>query len=120
MNEEELIQMNEDDFVIRIRPFKDEQGSWNGEIDIALITQPANSFDDEDYGQLLHFCKMVASAVPIMEANDTIRDLVHEYVLKYVDGEPEYVVELEESPKVVGREDNIITIDFGTATKGSA
>ena len=120
MDELELLKTHEDDFIIRIRPYKDRQGSWNGEIDIALITQPENSFDDEDYGQLMHFCKMLASTVPIMENNEVLRELVHEYVLKYVDNEPEYMVELEESPKVVGRDDNIITIDFGTRTKGSA
>ena len=47
MDERELLKTHEDDFIIRIRPYKDRQGSWNGEIDIALITQPENSFDDE-------------------------------------------------------------------------
>ena len=120
MDNEELMKMHKDDFIVRIRPYKDNHGSWNGEIDIALITQPDNSFDDEDYGQLMHFCKMLASTVPIMENNEMLRELAHEFVLKYVDNEPEYMVELEESPKVVDRDDNIITIDFGTKTKGSA
>jgi hypothetical protein len=120
MEENEFTAIEEDDFVIRVRPFKDRKGSWNGEIDLAIITQPENSFDDEDYFQLTHFCKMLASTVPIMEYNEELRNLVHEYVTDIVDKEKEYLVELEEGPTVVDREDNIITIDFGTKTKGSA
>tara|TARA_A200000159_G_scaffold162775_1_gene187409 strand:- start:325 stop:687 length:363 start_codon:yes stop_codon:yes gene_type:complete len=120
MTDEEYTEIKEDDFIVRVRPFKDKKGSWNGEIDIAIITQPENSFDDEDYYQLTHFCKMLASTVPIMEHNEELRSLVHEYVTDIVDKEKEYLVELEERPKVVDRDDNIITIDFGTTTKGSA
>ena len=52
MTDEEYTEIKEDDFIVRVRPFKDKKGSWNGEIDIAIITQPENSFDDEDYYHL--------------------------------------------------------------------
>jgi hypothetical protein len=63
---------------------------------------------------------MLASTVPIMEDNEELRSLVHEYVTDIVDKERDYLVELEKGPKVIDRDDNIITIDFGTTTKGSA
>ena len=34
--------MRSEDFLIRVRPFKDIDGTWNGDIDLSIITQPAN------------------------------------------------------------------------------
>lgn len=106
------------DFMVRVRPFTDEDGEWNGEIDLAIITQPTNSLDDDDYFQLMHFCKMMASTIPIMETNEDLRDLVHNYVMEHVD--KEYEVELEDKPKIIGEDGNVVQIDFATRTKGNA
>ena len=67
---------------------------------------------------MMHFCKMLASSIPVMELNEDFRELVHSYVVNVVD--KEYEVELEDKPKVVEKEGNIVKIDFGTKTKGSA
>mgnify|MGYP003134608485 CR=1 FL=1 len=116
--DEEQMKMRDEDFLIRVRPYRDDDGMWNGEIDLSIITQPSNDLDDEDYFQVMHFCKMMASTVPIMEYNEDLRDMVHNYVLEHVD--KEYQVELEQESRVVDREDNVVTIDFSTKTKGSA
>jgi len=107
-----------EDFIVRVRPFCDDQGMWNGEIDLAIVTQPENALSDDDYGQLIHFCKMMASCIPIMEVNEDLRDLVHQYVMEKLD--MEYEVELEDKPKVVEESGNVVKIDFGTKTEGSA
>lgn len=112
--------INYDDFIIRVRPFRDGKGSWTGEVDLSVITQPDNDFDDEDYSQLIHFCTMMASTVPIMEDNEEIRNLVHEFVLKGFDTPEEYVVEEETANAEIEHDGNIIKINFGTQTKGSA
>jgi len=112
-------QLNNDDFVVRVRPFRDEDGSWTGEIDLAVITFPNNDFDDEDYSHLIHFCTMMASTVPIMEDNEEIRDLVHNYVMESFDNEYEPVVQ-EEKSTTVEHDGNVIKINFNTQTKGSA
>ena len=116
--DEEQMKMKKEDFLIRIRPFRDKDGSWNGDIDLSIITQPSNDMDDEDYYQVMHFCKMMASTVPIMEYNEDLRDMVHEYVMEHVD--KEYTIEVEPKSQVVDRSDNVVKIDFGTKTKGSA
>ena len=116
--DEEQMKMRKEDFLIRVRPFRDKDGSWNGDIDLSIITQPSNDMDDEDYHQVMHFCKMMASTVPIMEYNEDLRDMVHEYVMEHVD--KEYIIEVEPKSQVVDRSDNVVTIDFGTKTKGSA
>ena len=116
--DEEQMKMKQEDFLIRVRPFRDKDGTWNGDIDLSIITQPSNDMDDDDYYQVMHFCKMMASTVPIMEFNEDLREMVHEYVMEHVD--KEYVIEVEPKSQVVDRSDNVVTIDFGTRTKGSA
>jgi len=110
------------DFVIRVRPFLDENGNWTGEIDLAIITQPGNDLDDDDYYQLMHFTKMMTSTVPIMESNESIRELVHDYVMNVVDKDIEVTLEDEQEDTrtvtVTNREGNVISIDFNT--KGNA
>ena len=115
MNDTQLL---DDDFVIRIRPFKDETGKWNGEVDLSVVTLPDNSYDDDDYSQLIHFCSMVAATVPIMELNEDMREQAHEFVSNMFD-EPDKDV-VQDTGKVIDRTDNVITIGFGTTTKGSA
>jgi hypothetical protein len=109
-----------DDFVIRVRPFtKGEQ--WTGEIDISIISSPDNMLDDESYGQLMHFCKMMCSTVPIMEHDEAIRNMVHTYVMEVVDNEPEDVLEKDDEQITITQEDgNVIRLDFSSKTKGSA
>ena len=117
MDENEM-KMKSEDFLIRVRPFTDTDGSWNGDIDLSIITQPSNDLTDEDYNQVMHFCKMMASTVPLMERDEELRDMVHNFVIEHVD--KEYVIEVDSRPRVIDREDNVVTIDFGTKTKGSA
>jgi len=118
MSKAEYDSIKPEDFIIRVRPFRDSEGMWNGEIDMAIVTQPENDLDDDDYFQMMHFCKMLASTIPVMEVNEDFRELVHNYVIERVD--KEYEVELEDKPKVVGEDGNVIKIDFGTKTEGSA
>tara|TARA_R110002049_G_scaffold140738_1_gene301987 strand:+ start:836 stop:1141 length:306 start_codon:yes stop_codon:yes gene_type:complete len=96
MKKEELIEKIEDeDFIIRVRPFADDNGEWSGEIDISIMAFPNNPMDDEDYGNVMHFCKMMCATVPIMEQEESIRNIVHEYVTKVIDNEMDIDVELE-------------------------
>ena len=117
MSDQENI--NYDDFVVRVRPFRDNEGSWTGEIDLSVITFPDNDFDDEDYSQLIHFCTMMAATIPIMEDNESIRDLVHDFVMNRFDTEHAPVVE-QENITEVEHDGNVIKINFNTQTKGSA
>ena len=120
---EDLVEVQPNDFTIRIRPYLTEAGEWEGEVDIAVMSHPGNDINDDDYLHIMHFCKMVASAVPIMEQNSAIRDAIHDYVINVVDKEYTMLVEEEydnkEKPSVT-KEGNIHTINFNSNTKGSA
>mgnify|MGYP003111600114 FL=1 len=122
MTRDELIDNIEDeDFVIRVRPFANDDGQWSGELDISIMAFPKNPMTDEDYSQVMHFCKMMCATVPIMEQEKAIREIVHEYVNTVIDNEMDIDVELEEEMGVEKEYDgNVVHLSFNTKTGGSA
>ena len=117
--------IDQNDFIVRVRPYQNDDGSWNGDIDLAIISQPNNNLSDDDYYQMMYFCKMMSSTVPIMDQNPKIREIVSDYVENYVDNkvdvslEDEYEVDEQDTkPKITSFDGNIISIDF--KTKGNA
>ena len=116
----EHLEIEDRDFVIRVRPTTSGD-EWTGEIDISIISQASNPRSDDSYGQLLHFCKMMCATVPIMERDETIRDMVHTYVMEVVDNDTIIFEEDEDDSLIVTREDgNVVHLSFGSRTKGSA
>ena len=111
--------IEDEDFVIRIRPTVNNS-EWTGEIDIAIISSAGNHLDDEGYSQVMHFCKMMCATVPIMEQDETIRNLVHTYVMEVVDKDSEYVLEEDEDVIITKEDGNVVHLSFGSKTKGSA
>jgi len=114
-------EVNEEDFLIRVRPFADDDGRWSGEVDISIMAMPDNPMDDEDYYQVMHFAKMMCASVPVMEEVEELRNIVHEYVTKVIDTEMDIDVELEEEAGVEKTYDgNVVHLSFNTKTGGSA
>ena len=111
--------IDETDFVIRVRPTEVE-GEWTGEVDISIISQAGNPLNDEGYTQLMHFCKMMCATIPLMEMDESLRNLVHTYVMEVVDKEDEDILEDEEGLIFTQEEGNVIHLSFGSKTKGSA
>ena len=121
MLEKLLTEVNEEDFLIRVRPFANDEGGWSGEVDISIMAMPDNPLDDEDYYKVMHFAKMMCASVPVMEESEDLRDIVHEYVVNVLDNEMEIDVELEEEAGVEKTYDgNIVHLNFNTKTGGSA
>ena len=111
--------IEEGDFVIRVRPTEID-GEWTGEVDISIISQADNPLNDEGYTQLMHFCKMMCATIPIMEQDESLRNLVHTYVMEVVDNEDEDMLE-DDNDIIITREDgNVVHLSFGSKTKGSA
>jgi len=114
-------EVSEEDFLIRVRPFANDEGRWSGEVDISIMAMPDNPMDDEDYYQVMHFAKMMCAAVPVMEEVEELRNIVHEYVTKVLDTEMNIDVELEEEAGVEKTYDgNVVHLHFNTKTGGSA
>jgi len=114
-------EVSEEDFLIRVRPFANDEGRWSGEVDISIMAMPDNPMDDDDYYQVMHFIKMMCAAVPVMEEVEELRNIVHEYVIKVLDNEMNIDVELEEEEGVEKTYDgNVVHLHFNTKTGGSA
>ena len=114
-------EISEEDFLIRVRPFANDEGRWSGEVDISIMAMPDNPMDDDDYYQVMHFIKMMCAAVPVMEEVEELRNIVHEYVTKVLDNEMNIDVELEEEEGVEKTYDgNVVHLHFNTKTGGSA
>jgi hypothetical protein len=118
MTDHEDKHINANDFIIRIRP-QSENNEWTGEIDVAIITNDDNNMSDDDYYQILHLTKMVACTIPIMEEDGPLRDTVHNFVIAYDMPEEDIPVDSDRG-KVLNIDDNVVTLSFGTMTKGSA
>jgi len=111
--------IEEDDFVIRIRPTHID-GEWTGELDISIISQEGNDLNDEGYGQIMHFCKMMCATVPLMEMDEKLRNLIHSYVMEVVDKEDNNMVEDDDDIIITKEDGNVVHLSFGSRTKGSA
>ena len=121
MMEKLASEVNEEDFLIRVRPFSNDEGRWSGEVDISIMAMPDNPLDDEDYYNLMHFTKMMCASVPVMEEVEELRNIVHEYVTKVIDTEMDIDVELEEKSGVEKTYDgNVVHLSFNSKTGGSA
>ena len=113
-------EVNQEDFLVRIRPFTKKDGTWTGEVDISVMALPYNTLNDEDYEQVMHFSKMVCASVPVMHEIDELRQTVDEYVRNVIDNEDEIDIELEEEYVEKTYDDNVVHLKFNTKTKGSA
>ena len=113
-------EVREEDFLIRVRPFANDDGDWSGEVDISGMGMPDNPLTDKDYEQLMHFTKMMCASVAIMEESEDIRKIINEYVLNYIDSEMDIDVELEEEYVEKTYDGNIVRLNFNTKTGGSA
>lgn len=115
-----LLELSEDDFIVRIRPTVVDK-EWTGEVDIAIVTSAHNQLDDESFNQMIHFTKMMCATVPMMEYDEEMRDYVHNYVMEELDNMMEEMVEHDDQEVVITKEDgNIVRLSFGSKTKGNA
>ena len=110
--------IREDDFVIRVRPMTD-QNEWSGYIDISIITSSENSLSDDSYMQLMHLCKMICATAPIMEQDSDLGEFVSDWVTSNIDNK-EFSFEEEKEVEITHEDGNVIRLNFGTQTKGSA
>ena len=121
MIDEKIIKsLKEEDIVVCIRPTVINKEEWSGDVSISIMAGRTNPLLDEDYYSLLHIAKMVCASVPLMEKSEELREMIHNYVLSDVDNQQIIEQEDNDRGKVLDRTDNVVTISFGTKTKGTA
>ena len=111
-DEKILIDCYPQDFVIKVSPVVKNK-RWAGEVNVGIVIADDMFFNDEDYANLLHFCRMITATVPMMEEMKTFRELINDYALNELDREEQDVVK----PKVVSRKDNVVRVSFNPKLK---
>lgn len=115
MTEEDQDQIIEDDFLIRIRPIKDQDG-FTGEAQFSVITSVDNSVPDELYTDFEFIIKCMLATIPLMESDEDFKD----FVLYYVDNLFKYEFDERNKPTIESVDGNVITLRFDSTTKGNA
>ena len=114
--------VEDNDFLIRIRPIMEKtitnHEEWSGQIDVSIMST-GGDLDPEDHGQLMHLCKMVCASVPVMERNEEFGEAVHTYVME-LEHNSSNEDEDELDIQIMQGDDNIVHLNFGSKTKGSA
>ena len=111
--EEVLLPFNPQDFVIKVTPVLRDK-SWTGEVNVSIVIADDMYLCDEDYANMLHFCRMLTATVPMMEEMKSFRELINDYALNELDKPEDTVVK----PKVVSRKDNVVRVSFNPKTNG--
>ena len=111
--EEVLLPFNPQDFVIKVTPVLRGK-SWTGEVNVSIVIADDMYLCDEDYANMLHFCRMLTATVPMMEEMKSFRELINDYALNELDKPEDTVVK----PKVVSRKDNVVRVSFNPKTNG--
>jgi hypothetical protein len=103
-----LYNFNDEDFIIRITPSLDEEGYWDGDITVGIVTTTDNSLDNEDFMAMMKLATLVCSSIPVMEDNEVVRK-AREYQEDIEDLEPGFL----DTPDTIKRDGNVVTINFG-------
>ena len=111
-----------EDFVIRVRPTFTKQGGWTGDAHVSVITSSDNQLTEEVYRGMELFVRMILSALPVMEQDEYVREQIYKYCEEYTE-ELMTLTDNEEEQEVVIRrddDDNVVHLTFATKTKGEA
>lgn len=103
--------LDKNDFVIRVRPNKNSKnGAWSGSADIVVVTSEDNNLPEDEWSELMQFCRMMCASVPIIEEVETFRNLLHDYLNRYNDGQQDLFIDKE-------KDSNIIHLNFMNGIK---
>ena len=65
--------LNNEDFIIQVKPTLKNDSEWTGEVDVSVITSSDNPLNDEDYYGVLEFCRVMCASIPLMERDENIK-----------------------------------------------
>tara|TARA_Y100001972_G_scaffold125646_1_gene177315 strand:- start:1868 stop:2224 length:357 start_codon:yes stop_codon:yes gene_type:complete len=114
--------IEDEDFLIRIRPTYSAKGEWSGDAEVSVITSENNELTEEVYRGMELFVKMLLSSLPVMEQDEYVRETIYKYCEEYV-GELFTLKHEEDEQEVIitrDEENNVVHLTFSTTTKGEA
>lgn len=117
------LDLEEEDFVIRIHPKRDANNKWTGDVTLGIITSQDNPLSDYDYYHMMEFANMICATVPLMEFNPSFREQIEGFLEEERRIEAEKRVKtrkLNIKKKVTKGKGNIINVSFTDKVDGSA
>ena len=102
-----FLEFGADDYIVKLSPFKDSNGNWTGELLVGTVVTEDNLMSDEDHYNLMNITKMVCAAVPGMEEDEYIRNMLTSIAERVEAEEKE-----PEKPKIQSVEENVISVNF--------
>lgn len=113
----------DDDFLIRIRPVRDEDDYWTGNVEVSVASPSPKVVAPEEIENINMFIEILLSSIHVMQENEEFAEAVSQYVQEnFDDDELDILVDFEDDEKVTVEygENNVIKLNFNTDTKGNA
>ena len=102
----------DEEMSIRVSP-EIVDGVWTGNINLSVDAFDSSPLDDVDYFSLMNFVRMIMATPVLIEQDENARDKLWEIAQKDIDQQ-------KKNGKIIGREGNIIKLNFNNKTDGSA
>lgn len=109
--------LEEEDFVIKVHPHRDTNNRWTGSVTLGIITSKENPLTDDDYFYMMEFTNLICACVPVMQDDPSIRETLEEFVEEERRQED---MNSSSKDKIKNRKDNVISVSFTSDTDGSA
>ena len=104
-----FVDFEHNDYIIRLSPFLDKKGDWTGELLVGSVTTGENSLSDDDHYNLMKLAQLVCAAVPALEEDDYVRNLLYSIVESNSNESEEVEVAKTKVQEVT---DNVIKVSF--------
>lgn len=96
-----FVDFEPNDFVIRISPILDDDDKWTGELNVGYLTLDENYLDEDDYSHVDMVANLTLSSIPLMELNQTFRDILYKYTVDTLKEDNKPVVEKDDDTNVI-------------------
>tara|TARA_R110002074_G_scaffold48725_2_gene124498 strand:+ start:1058 stop:1366 length:309 start_codon:yes stop_codon:yes gene_type:complete len=95
-----------------MKPNFSNEGKWDGNIDLDIITDNKHTILKQDYLQLMQVASLVCSSLPMMEIDEDFRNTLCEYVESMIEED-----KIEEKKNIIkdsvaNTTGNIIKVNF--------
>ena len=111
--------IDEEDFIIRIHPHRDTNNKWPADVTLGIITSDENPLSDHDFFYMMEFTNLICAVVPVMQDKPSIREELE----AFIEEEKRQVKEKEKKVKRLKKietKGNVISVKFSDKVDGSA
>ena len=108
------LDIEEEDFVIRVHPHRDTNNKWTGDVTLGIITSDENPLSDHDFYYMMEFTNLICASVPLMSEDPIFREALEMFV------EEEKKIMVEKKKPKTKTKGNVIELIFPDKIDGSA